>query len=67
MRSFYIEKAQLAEYYSWDPESSTATSHFASCSSTYTENNSRYDPSMLASQQKRQKTSGAVVDIDTSV
>ena len=67
MRSFYVEKAQLAEYSTWDPESSTATSQFASRSSTYIENNSRYDPGTPASQQKRQKTSGPVVDIDTSV
>ena len=67
MRSFYVEKAQLAEYSTWDPESCTATSQFASRSSTYIENNSRYDPGTPASQQKRQKTSGPVVDIDTSV
>ena len=44
MRSFYIEKAQLAEHSSWDPTTKTATSHFATKSSTYLEDNSDYDP-----------------------
>jgi hypothetical protein len=40
MRSFYIEKAQLAKHSSWDPTTKTATSHFATKSSTYLEDNS---------------------------
>ena len=67
MRSFYVEKAQLAEYSTWDPISNTATSHFASRSSTYIENNAKYDPGSLISKQKRQKTSTQVIDISTSV
>ena len=67
MRSFYVEKAQLAEYSTWDPISHTATSHFASRSSTYIENNAKYDPGSLISKQKRQKTSTQVIDISTSV
>ena len=67
MRSFYIEKAQLAEYSTWDPVSRTAKSHFAPRSSTYIESNAKYDPDTLASQHKRQKTSELMVDISTSV
>ncbi len=67
MRSFYVEKAQLAEYSTWDPISRTATPQFASRSSTYIENNARYDPTSLISQQKRQKTSPQLLDISTSV
>jgi hypothetical protein len=44
MRSFYIEKSQLAEHSSWDSETKTASSHFATKSSTYLEDNSEYDP-----------------------
>jgi len=44
MRSFYIEKSQLAEHSSWDSITKTATSHFATKSSTYLDNNSDYDP-----------------------
>ena len=44
MRSFYIEKSQLAEYSSWDSETKTASSQFATKSSTYLEDNSEYDP-----------------------
>ncbi len=67
MHSFYVEKAQLAEYSTWDPDSHTATSHSASRSSTYIENNAWYDPSSLISQQKHQKTSNHLIDISTSV
>jgi hypothetical protein len=55
MRSFYIEKASLAEYSSWDSDTKTATSHFATKSSTYLEDNAHYDP--LPSPDKRQRTS----------
>ncbi len=44
MRSFYIEKSQLAEHSSWDSETKTASSHFATKSSTYLEDNSEYNP-----------------------
>ena len=44
MRSFYVEKSQLAEHSSWDSETKTAVSHFATKSSTYLEDNSEYDP-----------------------
>ncbi len=51
MRSFYVEKASLEEYSSWDLNTKTATSHFATKSSTYLEDNARYDP--LPSPDKR--------------
>ena len=44
MRSFYIEKAQLASQSSWDPVTLTATSHFAAKADTYLQDNARYDP-----------------------
>ena len=44
MRSFYVEKASLAEYSSWDSDTKTATSHFAPKSSSYLVDNSHYDP-----------------------
>ena len=55
MRSFYVEKASLAEYSSWDPITKTATSHFATKSSTYLEDNAHYDP--LPSPDKRKRDS----------
>ena len=53
MRSFYVEKASLAEYSSWDPDTKTATSHFATKSSSYLEDNAHYDP--LPSPDKRKR------------
>lgn len=44
MRSFYVEKAQLAPQSSWDDKMLTATSHFAPRTDTYLLNNTRYDP-----------------------
>ena len=57
MRSFYVEKASLAEYSSWDPDTKTAKSHFATKSSTYLEDNAHYDP--LPSPDKRKRTDDA--------
>ncbi len=37
MRSFYVEKASLAEYSSWNPDTKTATTHFVTKSSSYLE------------------------------
>jgi hypothetical protein len=53
MRSFYVEKASLAEYSSWDSDTKTATSHFATRSSTYLEDNEHYDPPPLSDKRKR--------------
>jgi len=44
MRSFYLEKAQLAPQSSWNPDTLTATSHFTMKSDTYLADNARYDP-----------------------
>jgi hypothetical protein len=55
MRSFYVEKASLAEYSSWNSATKSATSHFAPKSSTYLENNAHYDP--LPTSDKRKRTS----------
>jgi hypothetical protein len=44
MRSFYLERAQLAAQSSWDPATLTAKSHFAMKSDTYLADNARYDP-----------------------
>jgi hypothetical protein len=44
MRSFYIEKTQLAAQSSWDPVTLTATSHFQMKSDTYLADNAKYDP-----------------------
>ena len=53
MRSFYVEKASLAEYSSWDPDTKTATSHFATKSSSYLEDNAHYDPAPSPDKRKR--------------
>ena len=53
MRSFYVEKASLAEYSSWDSDTKTTTSHFATKSSTYLEDNAHYDPLPLPDKRKR--------------
>ncbi len=57
MRSFYIEKAQLAEHSFWDSTTKTATSHFATKSLTYLEDNSEYDPQPSTSKGGRTKAS----------
>jgi hypothetical protein len=44
MRSFYVEKTQLASQSSWDPVTLTATSHFTLKSDTYLADNAKYDP-----------------------
>jgi hypothetical protein len=44
MRSFYIEKSQLASQLSWDPTTLTATSHFAGKVNSYLTDNAKYDP-----------------------
>jgi hypothetical protein len=62
MRSFYIEKAQLAEHSSWDPTTKTATSHFATKSSTYLEDNSDYDPQPPAVNCSR-TTRSSIIDM----
>ncbi len=67
MRSFYIEKAQLAEYSTWDPIACIASSQFASRTATYIEDNARYDPGTPSVQKKRQKTSDSTIEISTAV
>ena len=62
MRSFYIEKAQLAEHSSWDPATKTVTSHFATKSSTYLEDNSDYDPQPPAVKCSR-TTRSSIIDM----
>jgi hypothetical protein len=44
MRSFYVEKSQLASQSTWDPSTLTATSLFAGKSDTYLLDNAKYDP-----------------------
>ena len=44
MRSFYVEKAQLAPQSTWDPVTMTATSQFAGKVDTYLVDNAKYDP-----------------------
>ena len=66
MRSFYIEKAQLAEYSSWDPTTCIATSHFATKTSTYLDDNARYDPAMDR-QKQTPKLSPTVIDMSDQV
>jgi hypothetical protein len=44
MRSFYIEKSQLASQSTWDPITLTATSFFAGKADTYLQDNAKYDP-----------------------
>jgi hypothetical protein len=59
MRSFYVEKAQLASESTWDPVTLTATSHFKAKADTYLQDNAMYDPYMrkqLNSQTKQQNT-----------
>ena len=53
MRSFDIEKASLAEHSTWDSITKTATSLFATKSSTYLEDNAKYDPQTHTDKRKR--------------
>ena len=66
MRSFYIEKAQLADHSSWDPETKTAISHFATKASTYLQDNAHYDPSPTLDTRKRNATT-SVIDLSNQV
>jgi hypothetical protein len=45
MRSFYLEKAQLAEYSTWDPLTMVATPQFTNRRDTYLNTFAHYDPS----------------------
>ncbi|KAL3803357.1 hypothetical protein HJC23_009321 [Cyclotella cryptica] len=59
MRSFYIEKAQLAPQSSWDSSTLEAKSHFAGRSDTYLTDNAKYDPYLrkqLISQTEMKQT-----------
>jgi hypothetical protein len=67
MQSFYIEKAQLASQSSWDPVSLTATSHFASRSDTYLQDNARYDPFLRKQQQAQSAKQSTFVDMSDAV
>jgi hypothetical protein len=66
MRSFYIEKAQLAPQSSWDPVTLTATSHFATKADTYLHDNAHYDPYMR-SQMKKVEANCTFVDMSDTV
>ncbi len=65
MRSFYVEKARLAEHSTWDPITKIATSLFATKSSTYLEDNAHYDP--RASPDKRKREEDTLVDMSDQV
>ncbi len=60
MRSFYIEKSGIAEHSSWDSDTKLATSHFATKSSTYLEDNADYDPQYTAVTHPRTNTPSVI-------
>jgi len=67
MRSFYIEKAQLASQSSWDPITLTATSHFASRMDTYLQDNAKYDPYLRKQLNKKGSQQSTFVDMSDTV
>ena len=67
MRSFYIEKAQLAPQSSWDPVSLTATSHFAGKADTYLQDNAHYDPYLRKQMLAGQEQTNTFVDMSDTV
>jgi hypothetical protein len=67
MRSFYIEKAQLAPQSSWDPVSLTATSHFMARSDIFLRDNAHYDPFLRKQSQAQLSRQCTFVDIMDTV
>jgi hypothetical protein len=67
MRSFYIEKAQLAPQSSWDPITLTATSHFAARTDTYLLDNAKYDPYVRKQLNSQTQTRQTFVDMTDTV
>jgi hypothetical protein len=67
MRSFYIEKAQLASQSSWDPVTLTATSHFAAKADTFLQDNARYDPYLRKQMLSGQEQVNTFVDMSDEV
>ena len=65
MRSFHVEKAQLAEHSTWDSETKTAISLFATKSSIYLEDNAHYDPQ--TNTDKRKRDDDTLVDMNDQV
>jgi hypothetical protein len=66
MRSFYIEKTQLASQSSWDLSTLTAKSHFAMKSDTYLADNAKYDP-YLRKKAQNPGQGTALVDMSETV
>ena len=67
MRSFYIEKAQLASQSSWDPVTLTATSHFTARSDTYLQDNAHYDPFLHRQQNGKVSQERTFVNMSDTV
>ena len=66
MRSFYLEKAQLAEYSTWDSCNMRATPHFSNQRNTYLTDFAYYDPGHNHSQHLT-NTSQTLLDISDEV
>jgi hypothetical protein len=67
MRSFYVEKAQLASQSSWDPITMTATSHFAVKTDTYLLDNAKYDPFLRKQANRTNNQKMNYVDMSDTV
>lgn len=67
MRSFYLEKAQLAEYSTWDSHTMTATPQFTNRRDTYLSTFAHYDPSHTVLSQKQQDKTLNTLEISDEI
>jgi hypothetical protein len=67
MRSFYLEKAQLAEYSTWDPNTMTASPQFTNRRDTYLSTFAHYDPSHTERFQKQHDNNPNPLEISDEI
>ena len=67
MRSFYLEKAQLAEYSTWDPNTMTASPQFTNRRDTYLSTFAHYDPSHTERFQKQHDNNPNTLEISDEI
>ncbi len=67
MRSFYLEKSQLAEYSTWDQLSMIATPQFTNRRDTYLRTFAYYDPSHHVRHQQLNNTTPNTLEISDEI
>jgi hypothetical protein len=67
MRSFYLEKAQLAEYSTWDHLAMVATPQFTNKRDTYLNTFGHYDPSHSEQTQPQHNKTGHTLEISDEI